>query len=225
MNKKIFNKLQEMFKTSPQLMRDKNSLKQAISVTFEVEVGDIEFTNINDVVDIIDNAVLSNYFSNVWQPKTKKYKYSGLSIIDEINSLHPLEVLDLGCGYNEFKGKINNLIGVDPYNSKADFTSRIVDFNPGKQFDVVICLGSINFGTVDRVFAELEKAVSLTKTNGLLFFRANPGEQHEAPESRWIDFFDWNPGFIINAANELGCEVLTLQQDVGNRYYFVLKVK
>jgi hypothetical protein len=32
-------------------------------------------------------------------------------------------VLDVGCGYNEFKGKINNLTGLDPYNKKCGYSS------------------------------------------------------------------------------------------------------
>jgi len=214
-----------MFMVSPQLMRDYPAMLQAINGTFGIDILNAEYQHISQLVDRIDEAVLQNYFTNVWQPKTKKYKYSGLSIIDEVNSLNPREVLDLGCGYNEFKGKINNLTGVDAYNQKADINAHILDYRPSKQYDVVICLGSINFGTVDKIFSELEHAVSLARTNGLLFFRANPGEQHAELEAQWIDFFEWNPGFILNAANQLGCEVVALRQDVGNRLFFVLKVK
>ena len=34
--------------------------------------------------------------------------------------MNPDNVVDIGCGFNEFKGKITNLIGIDPYNDKAD---------------------------------------------------------------------------------------------------------
>ena len=134
----------------------------------------------------------------------------------------------MGCGYNEFKGKINNLIGIDPYNERADVQVGILDYNAQNNFDVIICLGSINFGTVDKIYTELEHAVSLTKQNGLLYFRANPGTQHEAPEAKWIDFFEWTSEFIINSADRLGCELVTLNQDMGergSRYYFILKKK
>ena len=49
----------------------------------------IEMINVSDVsvdeatVDAIDNAVNEKYFTKVWHPKQKKYKYSGLAIIDE----------------------------------------------------------------------------------------------------------------------------------------------
>ena len=215
-----------MFQASPQLMKDDVLLNQAINGTFGVDIKDITFTNIVDLTNTIDYNVLKKYFTTVWQPITKKYKYSGLSIVDEVNNLKPLRVLDLGCGYNEFKGKINNLIGVDPYNNKADIQSSILDYKSQEQFDVVISLGSINFGTVDKIYAELENAVNLTKPNGLLYFRVNPGEQHKAPEAQWIQFFNWTSEFIINSSSALNCSILKLEQEVndrGTRYYFVLR--
>lgn len=222
MNKKIFNELQSMFTASPQMLLDKNALTQSISATFDVDIQDVTFSCINELVDKIDSAVLERYFSKVWQPKTKKYKYSGLSIVDEINNQRPRRVLDAGCGYNEFKGKINNLLGVDPYNERADVCSKITDFEPREKFDIVICLGSINFGTVDKIFKELQHVVNITESNGQLYFRVNPGKQHDAPESRWIDFFDWTPSFIFNSASLLECDVINFKQD-SDRYYFVLK--
>lgn len=217
-----------MFTASPQLMRDPDLLRKAINGTFGVDINISSFDNLATLTEIIDHEVLKNYFSKVWQPQTKRYKYSGLSIIDEVNNLQPKKVLDLGCGYNEFKGKIDNLIGIDPYNDKADVQSGILDYNAQTNFDVVICLGSINFGTVDKIYTELEHAVSLTKQNGLLYFRANPGRQHEASEAQWIDFFEWTSEFIINSADRLGCDLIQLNQDMGergSRYYFILKKK
>ena len=226
MNSKILSRLCDMFQASPQLMKDTTLLNQAVNGTFGVDIKDITFNNIVDLTNTIDYNVLKKYFTTIWQPITKKYKYSGLSIVDEVNNLKPLRVLDLGCGYNEFKGKINNLIGIDPYNNKADIQSSILDYKSQEQFDVVISLGSINFGTVDKVYLELENAVSLTKQDGLLYFRVNPGEQHKAPEAQWIQFFNWTSEFIINSSSALNCSILKLEQEVndrGTRYYFVLR--
>ena len=230
MNSKIVKQLGVMFRASPQLMRDAPLLKQAIKGTFGVEILGIKLpginVNITDLAAVINEAVLEQYFSKVWQPQTKKYKYSGLSIIDEVNALKPSNVLDLGCGYNEFKGKIDNLIGVDPYNDKADIKSTILDYTSKELFNVTICLGSINFGGVDKVFTELEQAVNLTTPGGLLYFRVNPGEQHTATEAKWIEFFEWSTEFIINSLGPLNCSLLELRQEIadrGSRYYFVLR--
>ena len=213
---------------SPQLMRDNALLSQAINGTFGVSIktNDLYHKDINELAAIIDYAVLKNYFSKEWQPKTKKYKYRGLTISDEVNALKPRSVLDQGCGYNEFKGQIRNLTGVDPYNTKADVQSSILDYRSQDLFDVIICLGSINFGSVDKVYSELEHAVNLTTPGGLLYFRANPGTQHKAPEAKWIEFFNWNSQFIINSASTLNCSIVDLRQEdgeSGSRYYFVLR--
>ena len=83
MNTKIYNELQQLFRTSPQILRDTNALQQAIAGTFGVGIQPDPQDNLYELVEQIDEAVLSNYFTNIWQPKTKKYKYSGLAIIDE----------------------------------------------------------------------------------------------------------------------------------------------
>lgn len=221
-----------MFKHSPQLLLDVDLLKEAINGEFDVVVR-ITSTNIIDLTNAINEAVLEQYFSQIWQPETKKYKYSGLGIIDQINALNPKAVLDAGCGYNEFKGKIQNLTGIDPFNPRADIKTHILEYETDIEYDAVICLGSINFGTTDKIFEEVKKVVSLTKTGGLIIFRVNPGIQHIARESKWIDFFNWDIPFILNIAHTLNCCVQQLRTDTsqdknqsllnGERLYFVFE--
>lgn len=222
MNIKIYNKLQEMLKESPVMLTNPQSLKAIVNAVFGVEIPLKIDGGILELTYIIDSLIMENYFAKVWQPKTKAYKYSGLSIIDEVNALQPKRVLDIGCGYNEFKGKINNLIGVDPYNTKADFKSDIISFNSEELFDVVISLGSINFGSSDKIVLELNHVINLTTPGGLLFFRVNPGKMHEAPSAKWIDFFEWTPEFITNVANIFDCIIVTIKEDNG-RLFFILK--
>ena len=221
MNHKILDAVEHMLQTSPQLLRNSGKLRQAIVGTFDVEIKDVGFNNVGELVEKIDDAVLGRYFSEVWQPEMKKFKYSGLILIDEVNSLKPRNVLDIGCGYNEFKGKINNLVGLDPYNNRADIQCKIADYRTTEKYDVVLALGSINFGSTDKIFAELERAVELTASGGKLFFRVNPGVQHTPPESRWISFYPWNSNFIINCADYFGIDVLDIRNDSNNRMYFV----
>jgi len=221
MNHKILDTVEHMLQTSPQLLRDSRKLKQAIVGIFDVEIDDVSFNNVGELVDKIDDAVLGRYFSEVWQPEMKKFKYSGLKLIDEVNSLKPRNVLDIGCGYNEFKGKIDNLTGLDPFNPCADVRCKIADYRTDEQYDVVLALGSINFGSTDKVFSELERAVEVTAPKGKLFFRVNPGLQHTPPESRWISFYPWNSNFIINCADYFNVDVLDIRNDHNNRLYFV----
>jgi hypothetical protein len=223
MNFKILHELDRLLKYNPHLLNDKDGLCQIINGTFDIELQCIESINITDLANTIDDAVLRRYFSTVWQPQTKKYKYSGLSIVDEVNSMCPRAVIDVGCGYNEFKGKIHNLIGIDPWNHRADIQTSVVNFIPEEKYDVAICLGSINFGSTDKIVNEMTAVTNLLGEGGLMYFRVNPGEQHAAPESKWINFYDWDPTFISNMAQYLDCRLLTLRKDVGNRFFFVLK--
>ena len=224
MNIKIYNRVMEMIKNAPSLMTNPQTLKVAIKSEFDVEV-EMTAPSVEHLVDAIDEQVLANYFGRVWQPKTKKYKYSGLDIIDEVNALEPTSVLDLGCGYNEFKGKINNVTGVDPFNDRADHKCSILEYQPDEKYDITIVMGSINFGSSDKILGELENVVDMVKSGGFLYFRVNPGIQHDKPAAKWINFYDWDPVFISNAAQHLNCDVLILRQDDNDRLYFVLRKK
>ena len=226
MNHKILHKLEQMIHTSPQLLRNPKTLQQAIQGTFDVTVDDVSYDTIGELVDRIDDKVLDNYFRHHWQGEMSKYKYSGPALIDEINSLKPRRVLDIGCGYHEFKGKIDNLIGIDPYNSAADYEVKLLDYNPEEKFDAVMALGSINFGSTDKVFAELEHAVNLCNPGAVLFFRANPGLPHDKDSSNWISFYPWDSNFVVNCASQLDEDILDLRTDSHkNRMYFVWRTK
>lgn len=225
MNLKILHELDRILKNNPSLQANKHAYCQVVNGVFDIELKQIDDIEIHALAEQIDRAVLKNYFGKVWQPEIKKFKYSGLAIIDEVNAMNPDNVIDIGCGYNEFKGKIKNLIGIDPYNDRADIEVQTLDYKPDIQFDVAICLGSINFGSSDKILNELENVVNMVKPGGMLYFRVNPGIQHDRPAAKWINFYDWDPVFISNSAQYLNCDVLILRQDDNNRFYFVLRKK
>jgi SAM-dependent methyltransferase len=216
MNKKIFAKL---------LAYSQNDLTKItqpyIKETFGVEVNRCE--TLEKYSDAIDDACLHKYFSKYWQNDMKKWKYSGLALIDEVNSLKPRAVLDVGCGYNEFKGSIDNLIGIDPYNDKADLMVSTLDYKTDQKFDVILCLGSVNFGTKDKITAEVGRCVNLLADGGTMFFRVNPGLKHDKPEADWIEFFSWNVPFIIELSQIYNLKILDIRDDTNQRKYFVYK--
>ena len=216
MNKKIFTKL---------LGYSQNDLTKItqpfIKETFGVEVKRCD--SIEEYVNVIDDACLHKYFSKYWQNDMKKWKYSGLSLIDEVNGLKPRAVLDVGCGYNEFKGRIHNLIGIDPYNDKADFEAGTLDYKTDQKFDIILCLGSVNFGSKEKIIAEVGRCVQLLENNGLMFFRVNPGLSHDKPEADWIEFFPWNVPFIIELSEMYNLKILDIRDDTNSRKYFVYK--
>ena len=216
MNKKIFAKL---------LAYSQNDLTKItqpyIKETFGVEVNRCE--TLEKYSDAIDDACLHKYFSKYWQNDMKKWKYSGLALIDEVNSLKPRAVLDVGCGYNEFKGSIDNLIGIDPYNEKADLMVSTLDYKTDQKFDVILCLGSVNFGSKEKITAEVGRCVNLLADGGTMFFRVNPGLKHDKPEADWIEFFSWNVPFIIELSQIYNLKILDIRDDTNQRKYFVYK--
>jgi SAM-dependent methyltransferase len=168
-------------------------------------------------------ACLHKYFSKYWDNDMKKWKYSGLALVDEVNNLKPRAVLDVGCGYNEFRGKIHNLTGIDPYNDRADLQVSTLEYRTDQKFDVIMCLGSVNFGDRDKIIAEVGRCVDLLEDGGTMFFRVNPGLQHNKHEAKWIEFFAWNVPFIIELSEIFNLKVLDIRDDSNQRKYFVFR--
>ena len=218
MNKKIFTKL---------LGHSQNDLSKItqpyIKETFDVEVKRCD--TLEQYSEAIDDACLNKYFSKYWQNDMKKWKYSGLALIDEVNNLKPRAVLDVGCGYNEFKGKIDNLIGIDPYNDEADLKVSTLEYKTNQKFDAILCLGSVNFGNRDKIIAEVSRCVHLLADSGIMFFRVNPGIQHDKPEAKWIEFYAWNVPFIIELSNMFNLDILDIRDDTNQRKYFIFRKK
>ena len=216
MIKKIFAKL---------LGHSRNDLSKItqpwIKETFGVEVD--RCNTLEDYSEAIDDASLERYFSKYWQNDMKKWKYSGLALIDEVNGLKPRKVLDVGCGYNEFKGKIDNLVGIDPYNDKADLKVSTLQYKTDEKYDVILCLGSVNFGSKDKIIAEVGRCVNLLADDGVMFFRVNPGLSHDKTEADWIEFYAWNVPFIIELAEMYKLKILDIRDDTNQRKYFIYR--
>jgi hypothetical protein len=216
MNKKIFAQL---------LVHSENDLNKIdmpyIQETFGVTVN--RCGTLEQYAEAIDDACLHKYFSKYWQNDMKKWKYSGLALIDEVNSLKPRAVLDVGCGYNEFRGKIDNLTGIDPYNDQADLQVSTLQYRTNQKFDVIMCLGSVNFGSRDKIIAETGRCVDLLEDGGTMFFRVNPGVQHDKPEAKWIEFFAWNVPFIIELSEMFNLKILDIRDDSNQRKYFIYR--
>lgn len=217
MNRKIFAELVKMTsndvsKVTPQMIED----------CFNVKVEQT-YDSLVDYTNEIDTLCLHRYFAEHWQADMKKWKYSGLTLIDQVNELNPRSVLDVGCGYNEFRGKINNLIGIDPYNDKADYQVDLMSYKPQNKFDIILALGSINFGGRNKIIAEVSKCYNMLEDGGMMFFRVNPGVQHDKPEAKWIEFYAWNVPFIIELSEMFNLKVLDIRDDSNKRKYFVYR--
>ena len=100
MNRKIFAELvnktnNDVSKVTSQLIKD----------TFDVDF-DKTCKTLVDYTTGIDEKCLHKYFQYHWEADMKKWKHSGLQLIDQVNDLNPRAVIDVGCGGNDFKNKI-----------------------------------------------------------------------------------------------------------------------
>lgn len=171
-----------------------------------------------------DQPFLNDYFSNIWRYRGNslhKYHHSGYALIDKINVGE--RVLDVGCGTNPFRGRIPNLVGVDPAFDEADYKMTIEEFaamNPHK-FNVAFCLGSINFGDINKIEQQIACVVKLLRPqNSRIYWRCNPGlADHGVPECEEIDFFPWTFDDHARLASYFGFDVAGMDWDNENRIY------
>ena len=149
----------------------------------------------------MDQSKLDYYFENVWEPSPiDEWEYSGIQIVDKIK---PHEtVIDVGCGYNLFKDKIPNLLGIDPANDAADIKISLEHFLPDDKFDVALCLGSIHFGDINRITNQIAKVVSILNNTSRIYWRCNPGHHdHDDDMCSQISFFPWNEEWMEHFAD------------------------
>ena len=85
MNKKIFLEL------STYSNNEITKITQPyIKETFGVDVKRCD--TLEQYADVIDDACLNKYFSKYWQNDMKKWKYSGLTLINEVNNLSLIHI-------------------------------------------------------------------------------------------------------------------------------------
>jgi hypothetical protein len=170
----------------------------------------------------VDQNYLNQYFGNIWHKNSnpcKKDIKSGQQLISKIDNHET--VLDVGCGTNPFKGVIPNLIGIDPAFDQADYKCTIDDFVTNNQFDVALCLGSINFGNAVDIERQITKIVSLLKPHSRIYWRCNPGKQdHPDPGCEQIEFYPWSIVEHIRLSSNFGFRLMECcwEQD-GRRIY------
>ena len=197
----------------------KLKFQQDLSSTFNVPV-EIEGT-IADLVDRTDVRYLNWFFGEIWKPRTEKYHWTGYRVAEEICRMNPKRVLDVGCGYNPFKGRIPNLVGIDPYNNCADFMVDILDYHvEPASFDHVIALGSINFNSREDIELRFSATINLLAPGGHLWMRCNPGHSHK--NGPWVEIFPWSFDVAYELAKQFDLTLETLKQD-QDRLFFLFK--
>ena len=171
---------------------------------------------IKEITHDLSERYINRFFGEIWKPRTNDYDYTGWQLADEVNALNPRSVLDVGCGYHPFKGRIHNLVGIDPYNNCADYMVDILDY-VGRH-DVVIALGSINFNSRDEIEARFSRCVDVLDPGGRFILRANPGITHKT--GPYVDIFDWTFEIVKEFADKYKLKLLEFKKDGNQRLYF-----
>lgn len=160
---------------------------------------------------------LNRYFAESWKPSIDAYTYSAYSTLAK--KVRPGQwVLDVGCGGNPFKKLLPNVVGIDPARDEADYKVAIEDFETNQRFDVAMCLGSINFGTITDIEPAVAKVVGLLKSQSQIYWRLNPGRQdHACGDCEQIKFFPWTHEILRSFADKHGYRQTNEQQETNDR--------
>jgi SAM-dependent methyltransferase len=195
-----------------------HKLQQQLSETFDLDVNLAQGT-VRSLVDHIDQRYLTRFFGEIWKPRTEDYTYSGWNLVDQINAQNPQKVLDYGCGYNQYSGRIKNLVGIDPYNNCADYMVDILEFGVEPQsFDHIIVFGSLNFNSREDIELRFNRLVELLMPRGRMYFRVNPGIPHA--NGPWVDIFPWNFEIAYEFSQKNNLDLTTFKKDRNDRFYF-----
>lgn len=239
MNTKIFALLEKNLKDAFKLPRwekiydsiDKNTEIDKLPWTparygkFKMKIEDeLQLTSdfvgtVEEITNDLSERYTDRFFREMWKPRTDDYKHSGWQIVELVNSMNPEAVLDVGCGYHPFKGRIQNLIGIDPYNDCAEFQVDILDYKVSAKYDAILALGSINFNSKDEIEKRFIACVNLLKQNGKLIMRANPGNPHRT--GPYVDIFPWSFEIVNEFAEKFNLKLEEFKKDANDRLYFV----
>ncbi len=165
---------------------------------------------------------LNHYFATHWQNKSRHhYRFTGPELALRVQ---PGErVIDVGCGLNQFRGVIPNLVGVDPAFDQADYRLTIEQFAQeyrGPGFDVAFCLGSINFGTVDDIVRGIVSVRRIMSDRHRIYWRCNPGRHdHGLVEFEQIPVFPWSWDWHHKLSDQLGYRLAQLEWDNHDRIF------
>lgn len=173
-----------------------------------------------EITEDFSQRYILRFFGEIWKPRTDEFTHTGWQLVDEVNKHNPKSVLDVGCGYHPFKGRIQNIIGIDPYNNLADYQIDILEYKiKPESHDVIIALGSINFNSKDEIEARFSHCVNLLSSGGYFYLRANPGIPHKT--GPYVEIFPWSFEVVNEFAETYDLKLLEFKKDSNGRLYFV----
>ncbi|TDR47493.1 putative methyltransferase [Tahibacter aquaticus] len=151
---------------------------------------------------MLDMPALKKFFhADTWRQSIDRFPLSGMALVDTVNQLQPRVVVDVGCGFNPFKGKIRNLVGIDIVNEHADIVCDLHDAPfKAESVDVALALGSINFGTEQHILDALAVVSRWLVPGGRLFMRGNPGQSVDPS----VPIFPWSAQRVQDYGSRVG---------------------
>ena len=236
MNTKIFNLVAKNLEVTFNLPKYKNIVVSQDTVVDQLPWTPARYRKFKDTVEAelslpceyrgtleqivadLSERYTDRFFREIWKPRTGDYDYTGWALAERIAEQNPKNVLDVGCGYHPFKGRIPNLIGIDPYNNCADFEVDILDYRVKTRYDHIIALGSINFNSQDEIEERFAHCVDLLESGGNFYLRANPGIPHKT--GPYVDIFPWTFEVVNEFADKYNLKLLEFKRDNNERLYF-----
>ena len=192
------------------------------------------FSDIENYYDILvdENTNLNSFIDNIGVPRNLYENRIGFiqpwRCIKYLLELNPESIADIGCGKNDFKRFIPNLIGFDPYSDKADiqerFDSEFVD-RYKHSFDSAFSICALHFVTLDYFSQRVLEFKNIIKPGGRGYLALNLARMIEdAPEKKNIDYLidlfgSVNPDtqqvkqYIENEINELKLDLVMSKVD------------
>lgn len=238
MNQKIFKLLTENLKQAFHLPKHQKIVFDADTIVDQLPWTPAQYRKFKDAMDAelhlpcdyvgtvkditadLSERYTHRFFAEIWKPRTGDYDYTGWNLVEEVNDQNPRAVLDVGCGYHPFKGRINNLTGIDPYNNCADYEVDILEYRvKPESYDIILALGSINFNSKDEIEERFAHCVNLLAPNGKFYLRGNSGEAHKT--GPYVDIFPWSFEVASEFAEKYNLKLDTFKKDSNNRVYFV----
>ena len=164
----------------------------------------IHYLKMTETIKQVRNHFNSaNYSRDRW----KTHSESSYSLIPWLQEQEADLILDIGCGTNPYKEHVNNLIGMDAANyPEADLNMAAEEVKDAGIFqdncaDIVMALGSINFGDWDNVLIlnQLEICIDWCKPGGYIVCRARLNDHTELNLKKGFVQYGWKVEDIYTA--------------------------
>ncbi len=139
-----------------------------------------------------------------------KMPYSGYALLSKIGVDE--KILDIGCGRNLFKSQRPNLIGIDPVTIEADLQIAFQDYRTTEKFDVILCLGSVQFGVIQDIKSQIARMTWLIKQGGRIYWRCNT-------RTDFFWEFPWTKELHQTLATEFGYTLADIQDEYAHPDY------